>query len=64
MSLTHWTDGPSDGKWQAITTVGFVAGRFPIAGRVRLDLGLGYQFAVSTFRTYDHGWLATVRVPF
>jgi len=64
MSLTHWTDGPTDGKWQAIATVGFVAGRFPIAGRLRLDLGVGYQFAVSTFRTYDHAWLATFRLPF
>jgi hypothetical protein len=64
MSLTHWTDGPSDGKWQAIATVGVVAGRFPIAGRLRLDLGVGYQFAVSTYRTYDHSWLATVRLPF
>ena len=64
MSLTRWTDGPSDGKWQAIATVGFVAGRFPIAGRLRLDLGVGYQFAVSAFRTYDHAWLATARLPF
>jgi hypothetical protein len=64
MSLTHWTDGPTDGKWQAIATVGFVAGRFPISGRLRLDLGVGYQFAVSTFRTYDHSWLGTVRLPF
>jgi hypothetical protein len=64
MSLTHWTDGPTDGKWQAIATVGFEAGRFPISGRLRLDLGVGYQFAVSTFRTYDHAWLATLRLPF
>ncbi len=64
MSLTRWTDGPSDGKWQAIATVGFVAGRFPLAGRLRLDVGVGYQFAVSAFRTYDHAWLATVRLPF
>jgi len=64
MSLTHWTDGPNDGRWQAIATVGFVLGRFPIAGRLRLDLGAGYQFAVSRFRTYDPGWVATLRLPF
>ncbi|HEY1434665.1 MAG TPA: hypothetical protein VGG65_04770 [Thermoanaerobaculia bacterium] len=64
MNLTHWTDGPNDGRWQAIATAGFVAGRFPIAGRLRLDLGVGYQFAVSAFRTYDHAWIATFRLPF
>jgi hypothetical protein len=64
MSVTRWTDGPSDGKWQAIATVGLVAGRFPIAGRLKLDVGVGYQFAVSAFRAYDHAWLATARLPF
>ena len=64
MSLTHWTDGPNDGRWQAIATVGCVLGRFPISGRLRLDLGAGYQFAVSRFRTYDPGWVTTVRLPF
>jgi hypothetical protein len=64
MSLTHWTDGPSAGKWQAIATVGFVAGRFPLTGRLHLDVGAGYQFAVSAYRTYDHAWLTTFRLPF
>jgi len=64
MSLTHWTDGPNDGKWQAIATAGIVFGRFPISGRIHFDLGAGYQFAVSEFRTYDSGWIATVRMPF
>jgi hypothetical protein len=64
VSLTHWTDGPSDGKWQAIGTVGLVLGRFPITGRLHLDLGAGYQFAMSTYRTYNHAWVTTFRLPF
>jgi len=64
MNLTHWTDGPSADKWQAIATIGFVAGRFPLAGRLHLDVGAGYQFAVSAYRTYDHAWLTTFRLPF
>jgi len=64
VALTHWTDGPSDGKWQAIATVGVVAGRFPIAGRLHCDVGFGYQWAISTYRTYNSAWLATFRLPF
>jgi hypothetical protein len=64
VALTHWTDGPSDGKWQAIATAGLVVGRFPIAGRLHFDLGFGYQWAISSYRTYDSAWLATARLPF
>lgn len=64
VALTHWTDGPSDGKWQAIATAGVVFGRFPIAGRLRCDVGFGYQWAISRYRTYDSAWLATARLPF
>jgi hypothetical protein len=64
IALTHWTDSPSDGKWQAIATAGIVAGRFPIAGRIHCDVGFGYQWAISAYRTYDSAWLATFRIPF
>ena len=64
IALTHWTDGPSDNKWQAIATAGIVAGRFPIAGRLHFDVGFGYQWAISAYRTYDSAWLATARLPF
>ena len=64
IALTHWTDGPSDDKWQAVATVGVVAGRFPIAGRLHFDVGLGYQRAISAYRTYDSAWLVTARLPF
>jgi hypothetical protein len=64
VNLTHWTDGPSDGKWQAIGTAGLVLGRFPISGRLHVDVGAGYQFAMSAYRTYNHAWVATFRLPF
>lgn len=64
VALTHWTDGPSDNQWQAIATVGVVAGRFPISGRLHFDVGFGYQWAISAYRTYDSAWLATARLPF
>jgi hypothetical protein len=64
VALTHWTDGPSDNKWQAIATAGIVAGRFPISGRLHFDVGFGYQWAISAYRTYDSAWLATARLPF
>ncbi len=64
VNLTHWTDGPSDGKWQAVGTAGLVLGRFPLAGRLHVDVGAGYQFAMSAYRTYDHAWVATFRMPF
>jgi hypothetical protein len=64
MNLTHWSGGPNDGRTQAIATFGFVIGRIPIAGRLRANVGAGYQVAVSSYRTYDHAWLVTLRVPF
>lgn len=64
LNYTHWTDGPNDGKTQEILTAGFVAGRFPITGRLRVVIGAGYQWAVSSFRTYDHAWLVSLRAPF
>jgi len=64
MNLTHWSDGPNDGKTQAIVTMGVVAGRFPITGRLRAVVGVGYQVAVSSYRTYDHAWLVSMRLPF
>ena len=63
-NYTHWTDGPNDGKTQALVTVGAVLGRLPLTGRLRLVLGAGYQQAVSTFRTYDHAWVMSLRTPF
>jgi len=64
INYTHFSDGPNDGKNQVILTTGAVLGRFPVAGRLRLVVGAGYEQAVSSFRTFNHAWLLSVRTPF
>jgi hypothetical protein len=64
LNYTHFHDGPNDGKDMLMYTVGVIAGRFPIAGRVRLAIGGGYEQAVSAFRTFNHAWIFTLRTPF
>ncbi|HZP87962.1 MAG TPA: hypothetical protein VFB54_14190 [Burkholderiales bacterium] len=61
---THWTHGSNAGKSQLAVTAGMVAGRFPIAGRIRLVVGVGYQEVVTDFKAFDHAWIATGRVVF
>lgn len=64
VNYTHFMDGPNDGKNQVVMVFGAVLGRFPIAGRLRLVVGAGYEQTVSTFKTFDHAWLLSVRTPF
>ena len=64
LNYTHFHDGDHDGKNQLFYTLGFVAGRFPISGRVRLALGAGYQQALTAFRMYNHAFVLTLRAPF
>lgn len=64
LNYTHWSDGPNDGKAQKILTAGVVAGRFPISGRLHVVVGAGYQWAISSFRAYNHAWVVSIRTPF
>jgi hypothetical protein len=64
ITWTHYHDGPDDGKDFVYYTVGAIAGRFPITGRLRLALGAGYEQAVTAFRTFNHAWVISGRVPF
>jgi len=64
VNYTHFVNGPNDGKNQVVMVFGAVLGRFPIAGRLRLAVGAGYEQTVSTFKTFDHAWLLSVRTPF
>lgn len=72
INATHWTDGPRGGKTQLFLTPGVIFGRFPIAGRTNLILGVAYQFAVSPrlvttpvlTPVYDRQLLLTTRVTF
>jgi hypothetical protein len=69
---TYWSGGPRDGKNQTFVTPGVIFGRFAIAGRAKLIVGVGYQLAVAPAKTltpvltplYDHSWLLSARVAF
>jgi hypothetical protein len=64
VNYTHFVNGPNDGKNQVVMVFGAVLGRFPVAGRLRLVVGAGYEQTVSSFKTFDHAWLLSVRTPF
>ncbi|HEY5072349.1 MAG TPA: hypothetical protein VII63_09985 [Caulobacteraceae bacterium] len=69
---TYWADGLRRGKTQIFITPGLVLGRFPLVGRTKAIIGLGYQFAVSPrlttspvlTPTYQHSWILTARTAF
>lgn len=69
---TYWFDGPRKAKTQIFITPGLILGRFPLIGRIKGIVGLGYQFAVSPALTtapvltptYQHAWVMTLRTTF
>ena len=71
-NATYWADGPRGGKTQVFLTPGLILGRFPLVGRTKLIVGVGYQFAVTPHLTtipvltptYQHSWILTVRTAF
>ncbi|HLX10202.1 MAG TPA: hypothetical protein VKY89_20290 [Thermoanaerobaculia bacterium] len=64
LNYTHFRDGPNDGKNLLVFTTGVVLGRFQLYQRLRLAVGAGYEQAISSFKTFEHAWLLTVRTPF
>lgn len=64
VNYTHWPNGKHDGLDQAFITPGLVIGKIPIAGRVGLTVGAGYQVAVTDRPLYRHNFILTVRIPF
>ena len=63
-NYTYYTDGPHDGRSQLAVTGGIVLGRFQVTRRVQLVVGGGYQKAVSSFHTFGHAWIMTLRAGF
>ena len=70
---TYWINGVQRaGKNQVFLTPGVILGRFPIVDRVKMVVGVGYQFAVSPKVTespvmtpvYDRAWILTARMTF
>ncbi len=64
VNWTHYHDGPNNGKDQVYYTIGAVAGRFPITGRLRLAIGGGYEQVVTGFGTFRHALVVSGRLPF
>ncbi len=71
MNRTDWIGGGRDARSQTYLTPGLIIGRFVLGGRSKLIAGLGYQTSISkkyptspTTRTFNHNWIASVRVTF
>jgi hypothetical protein len=62
---TWYPDGEKAGKTQVFLTPGVIFGRFPIADRVKMIIGAGYQFAVSPHTpAYENNVVLTLRTTF
>jgi hypothetical protein len=64
VNYTYFKDGPNDGRSQTALTAGVILGRFELDSRLRLVIGGGYQWVISSFRTFNHAWLLTARLAF
>lgn len=64
VNYTHWPNGKHDGLDQAFITPGLIIGRLPIAGRLGLTFGAGFQIAVTDHPLYRHNFILTARLPF
>jgi len=63
-NYTDWPNGKHNGMDQLFVTPGIVIGRIPIAGRLGLTIGAGYQFAVTDKPLYHNNFVLTARLPF
>jgi hypothetical protein len=64
INSTAWAGGDHDGKKQTFLTPGINFGRFRVHKRVALVGGLGFQIAATHYHQYNHGLIATLRMPF
>lgn len=63
-NYTYWPNGKHEGLNQLFLTPGLVIGRIPIAGRLGLTVGAGYQRAVTDRPLYHQNVILTARLPF
>lgn len=64
VNYTYFKEGPNDGKSQTALTAGVVLGRFELNHRLRFIIGGGYQWVVSSFKTFNDTWIVTARLAF
>ncbi|HYB89918.1 MAG TPA: hypothetical protein VEC38_02610 [Candidatus Binataceae bacterium] len=63
-NYTWFSYGKKTGHNQLFLTPGIVMGRFPIHDRIGVTLGTGVQIAATKYRSYNHNWIITARIPF
>jgi hypothetical protein len=64
-NTTYFPNGPFAGKTQVFMTPGLLIGKLPIYGRLKLAVGVGYQFPISEQHPqFNSGWVLSVRLPF
>ena len=61
---TFFEQGPNAGKNQTFLTPGLGFGRVRLLGGLRFSVASGVQIAVTSFHTYNHRWMLSVRFPF
>ena len=64
VNYTWYPDGEHTGKNQVFITPGLILGRFPIWERVKLNVGAGFQEAVTKYNSYHNSWIITGRLTF
>lgn len=64
VNSTFWANGKNAGKKQVFLSPGLVVGRLQLWRRVGFAIGAGIQIAATTFHTYDHNWVTSIRFPF
>src|SRR5579872_636774 len=64
VNYTWFPNGEHTGKNQVFITPGLILGRFPIWQRVKVNIGTGYQQAVTRYAMYHNAWIITGRITF
>ena len=64
VNSVHFMEGKYDGETQAFLTPGLGFGRVRLGGPFSFSAGVGFQIAVTQFRTYNHQLMLSFRVPF
>ncbi len=57
-------DGPHDGRQMVFLSPGLVVGKIHLWRRLGLTVGAGEQIAVTSFHTFNHNRVVSVRFPF
>ena len=71
VNYEYWPNGEHQGLSQVLITPGIVLGRFKVgewstypSRPINLNVGFGYQFAVTANPVTANNWIATARLTF